>query len=165
MVDGKTIHNFNDLLNIINSHEFNDKIKLNIVRNNKELECYALIKEDNSEKKIGIGISKINEYKLDPNIQYNYKNNESGASGGLMLSLALYNALTEEDITKGKNISGTGTISEDGTVGEISGVKYKLSGAVKNKCDIFIAPRANYEEALKEKNKNRKRMGTMAERV
>ena len=105
-------------------------------------------------KKIGIGISKINEYKLDPNIQYNYKNNESGASGGLMLSLALYNALTEEDITKGKNISGTGTISEDGTVGEISGVKYKLSGAVKNKCDIFIAPRANYEEALKEKNKN-----------
>ena len=108
-----------------------------------------------SEKKIGIGISKINEYKLDPNIQYNYKNNESGASGGLMLSLALYNALTEEDITKGKNISGTGTISEDGTVGEISGVKYKLSGAVKNKCDIFIAPRANYEEALKEKNKNK----------
>jgi PDZ domain-containing protein len=153
-VDEKTIHNFDDLLNIINSHEINDKIKLNIIRNSKELECYAVIKEDNFEKKIGIGISKINEYKLDPNIQYNYKNNESGASGGLMLSLALYNALIEEDITKGKNISGTGTISEDGTVGEISGVKYKLSGAVKNNSDIFIAPRANYEEALKEKDKN-----------
>ena len=133
-VDEKTIHNFDDLLNIINSHEINDKIKLNIIRNSKELECYAVIKEDN--------------------FQYNYKNNESGASGGLMLSLALYNALIEEDITKGKNISGTGTISEDGTVGEISGVKYKLSGAVKNNSDIFIAPRANYEEALKEKDKN-----------
>ena len=33
-----------------------------------------------------------------------------------------------------KKIVGTGTIEEDGSVGEIGGVKYKLSGAVKKSC-------------------------------
>ena len=36
----------------------------------------------------------------------------------------------------------------DGSVGEISGVKYKIKGAVKNKVDLFIVPEANYEEAV-----------------
>ena len=37
----------------------------------------------------------------------------------------------------------------DGNVGEIGGVKYKLIGAVKNKSDIFLCPKENYEEAIK----------------
>ena len=63
------------------------------------------------------------------------------------------NNLTEEDITKGKKIVGTGTIEEDGSVGSIGGVKYKLNGAVRQKADIFLVPAGeNYEEALKEAN-------------
>lgn len=153
-VDNKTIHNFNDILNIIENHEINDKIEIKVSRKNKEIDCYAIVKEDEGTKRIGIGVTKINEYELNPEIDYKYKTNESGASGGLMLSLAMYNALTENDLTKGKNISGTGTIDEEGNVGEISGVKYKLAGAVKNKSEIFIVPSANYDEAMKEKEKN-----------
>lgn len=152
--DGKEIHNFEDLLNIINEKEINDKIEIKVLRDEKEINCYAVVKEENENKRIGIGINKINEYNLNPEIKYSYKQNESGASGGLMLSLALYDALTEEDLTKGRIISGTGTIDDEGNVGEISGVKYKLSGAVKNKSDVFIVPTANYEEAKKEKDKN-----------
>lgn len=154
-LDGNTIHNFNDILNIINKHEINDKINIKILREEKEIDCYAFVKDDEGTKRIGIGVNKINTYKMDPQIEYKYKTNESGSSGGLMLSLAIYNALTEEDITHGKNISGTGTISEEGVVGEISGVKYKLSGAVKNKSDVFIVPEANYKEAIDLKNKNK----------
>lgn len=152
--DGVDIHNFDDLLNIIEKHEINDKIEIKVLRNNKEVNCYAVIKSDESTKRVGIGVSKINTYNLDPEIKYTYERNESGASGGLMLSLALFNALTESDITGGKNISGTGTIDEDGNVGEISGVKYKLSGAVRSNSKIFIVPDANYEEAIKEKDKH-----------
>ena len=62
--------------------------------------------------------------------------------------LKVYNALTKEDITHGLKIVGTGTIDFDGNAGEIDGVKYKLLGAVKNKADIFICPKENYEEAI-----------------
>ena len=64
-----------------------------------------------------------------------------------MTTLAIYNSITKKDITKGKKIAGTGTIDIEGNVGEIGGVKYKLSGAVKNKADIFLVPDGNYEEA------------------
>ena len=71
------------------------------------------------------------------------------------MSLEIYSQLINKDITRGRKIVGTGTISEDGEVGEIDGVKYKLRGAVKNKAQIFIAPSGNnYKEAVKEKKKN-----------
>ena len=44
---------------------------------------------------------------------------------------------------------GTGTISSDGLVGEIGGVKYKLMGAVKKKADVFLCPKDNYDEAIR----------------
>ena len=68
-----------------------------------------------------------------------------------MLTLAIYNALTPDDITKGRTIVGTGTISLDGTVGAIDGVKYKILGADKNDAEIFLCPMENYEEALRVK--------------
>ena len=71
------------------------------------------------------------------------------------MALQIYNYLTEEDITLGRIISGTGTIDENGLVGQIAGVKYKLKGAIKNKADIFIVPIGkNYEEAINEQEKN-----------
>ncbi|MCI8575863.1 MAG: hypothetical protein HFI09_05270, partial [Bacilli bacterium] len=82
------------------------------------------------------------------------KSSESGPCGGLMNALAIYNALVEEDITKGKKIIGTGTIDRDGTVGDIGGVKYKLLGAAKKKADIFLVPEKNYDEAIQVKNEN-----------
>ena len=70
-----------------------------------------------------------------------------------MLTLTIYNAITGDDIIKGRNISGTGTISSDGSVGEIDGVKYKIMGAVKNNMDLVFVPSPNYEEALDVKEK------------
>ena len=83
-----------------------------------------------------------------------FKENESGSSRGLICALEIYNKITESDLTKGKVIAGTGSIDENGKVGAISGVKYKLKGAVSNKADVFIVPTKNYEEALKIKEEN-----------
>ena len=72
-----------------------------------------------------------------------------------MLTLAIYDKLTKGDLTNGLKIVGTGTISSDGTVGEIGGVKYKLNGAIKAKADLFLVPKGyNYKEALKEKEEH-----------
>ena len=72
-----------------------------------------------------------------------------------MLSLAIYNSLIDEDITKGKKVVGTGTIDINGNVGKIDGVKYKILGAVKNKANLFICPKENYDEVIRvKKNHN-----------
>lgn len=154
-IDNKDITNKDELSDILNGYNEGDKLDILVKRNNKEMDAYAyLYKDDDSILKIGIALVLINKYDNNPNITYKYAYNEYGSSGGLMLTLGIYDALTENDLTKGKKIAGTGTIELDGTVGEISGVKYKLAGAVKNKCDVFIVPENNYEEAksLVEKN-------------
>ena len=61
-------------------------------------------------------------------------------------------SLSEEDITKGNIVMGTGTIDTLGNVGEIGGVRYKLIGAVKKKAKVFLVPAENYEEAVAVKN-------------
>ena len=89
------------------------------------------------------------DYKTNPEVNIKADKNESGGSGGLMLSLTVYDLLSNDDIAKGRVISGTGTIDENGNVGEIGGVKYKIKGAVKNKADIFLVPNDNFKEAKK----------------
>ena len=70
------------------------------------------------------------------------------------MSLAIYNYLTDEDITHGKKIAGTGTIDEKGNVGSIGGIEYKIKGAVHDKIKYFIVPNGeNYEDAIKVKEK------------
>lgn len=74
--------------------------------------------------------------------------NVGGPSGGLLQTLALYNSLIEEDITKGKKIAGTGTINVDGTVGMIGGIQQKIYTAFDDGIEVFLCPAGNYEEAL-----------------
>ncbi len=142
-----------DLNDYIKTKNNKEEINFKVLRNKKEIEIRAQTTLIENEVKLGIVITEINDYANNPEISYSSKRSESGASGGLMMALAIYDTLIEEDIARNRKISGTGTISKDGTVGKISGVKYKLAGAVKKKADVFIVPEENYEEAITEKYK------------
>ncbi len=157
-INGKTINTLDDLKKIIDKSKINTKLNITVIRNKKEVKTYAKILKINKEKAIGIAFLTIYDYKTNPVIKIDDKKNESGASGGLMLSLSIYNKITDEDIIKGRNIVGTGTIDAKGNVGEIDGVKYKIMGANKDKADIFLVPEKNYKEAKKTINKNHYKM-------
>ena len=155
-IDETPISKRDDILNITQTHNVGDKVKIKVKNNNKEYTRYANIIEYNKVKILGISLENIIEYKTVPDVKFNFKPSEAGPSGGLILSLAIYDYLLDEDVTKGYKISGTGTIDLDGNAGEIGGVKYKLAGAVKNKSDIFFVPNGeNYEEAIKIKKKRK----------
>lgn len=139
---------------IISDFRISQKINLKVLRDKKELEVYAIIKNFDNKNIIGIIPTNKIEIESDIKIKFKFKDNEMGPSGGLMTLLQIYDMLNLKDITKGRKISGTGTINEVGEVGAISGIKYKLKGAVNKKADIFICPSENYEECLSEKNKN-----------
>jgi len=74
--------------------------------------------------------------------------NIGGPSAGMMFALEIINQLTEEDITNGIRIAGTGTIRRDGSVGPIGGVKQKVYGAIDAGTTLIFIPADNYDDAL-----------------
>lgn len=154
-INGIKVSNTNDISNILSALNVGDKLDIKVINNKKTYHRKASIISVNDRKLIGIYTTLHTDYNVDRKIDVKFKKNESGPSGGLMLSLEIYNELVSEDLTKGYKIAGTGTIDTYGNVGSIGGVKYKLKGAVKKKADIFFVPAGdNYEEALKEKNEH-----------
>ncbi len=77
-----------------------------------------------------------------------------GPSGGLMQALYFHYALTGEDLSGERIITGTGTIDADGNVGLVGGVREKVITAAQKGADVMFVPLpslendANYTEAL-----------------
>lgn len=152
-VDGVEVKVLDDIIELVKNHKEDDIVNIVVKRDNKQKNTTAKVYlNENLEPKIGIGAITGFEYETYPSINIKHNSSEAGSSGGLMLSLAIYNGLIEEDITHGKSIIGTGTISLNGVVGEIDGVKYKVLGAERKKAEIFLCPVENYKEAMEVKN-------------
>lgn len=145
-----------DVTSIIETLKIGDIVKIGVIRENKQIEVTAKIFESYSRKVIGIVITEDKKITTEPNIDILFKQSETGPSGGMMLCLGIYSVINNIDLTNGKIIAGTGTIDENGNVGSISGIKYKLAGAVKDNASIFFAPNGeNYEEAINLKKENK----------
>ena len=153
-IDGSKIDSLADISKILDSYEVGSKLNIKVKRNGKEMMKYAIVHEKDDRKLIGIALTSIYDYEVDPKITFTFSNSESGPSGGFMVTLAIYNQLIDNDISNDLKIAGTGTIDIEGNVGSIGGVKYKLKGAVDSKSDIFLVPAGeNYKEAIKYKKK------------
>lgn len=153
-INGIKINNYEELSNEMSKYKENDKINFKVLRDNKETDAYAILKKENDRVIVGMYLAELKDVVTTPSVKYIFKDNESGSSRGLMCALDIYNKITEFDLTKGDIIAGTGVIYEDGSVGSIDGVKYKLKGAVKNKTKVFIVPSENYDEAVKLKKEH-----------
>lgn len=154
-LEGESIENVEMIKQTISQKEIGDNLTFSLKRDGKEQEVTVKIKEIEETKGIGVVIITDYDYEIDPQIELKFKKSESGSSGGLMMALSIYSAISEEDILKGRNIAGTGTIDMNGNVGKIDGIKYKIMGAVKDNMDIVLVPSDNYQEAkkiVKEKN-------------
>ncbi|MDT0342576.1 YlbL family protein [Streptomyces litchfieldiae] len=73
-----------------------------------------------------------------------------GPSAGLMFALGLVDRLTEEDLTGGAFVAGTGTIDEEGTVGPIGGVTMKTIAAREAGAEFFLTPEDNCSVAAQD---------------
>ncbi len=71
-----------------------------------------------------------------------------GPSAGMMFALGIMDTVTPGDLTGGKHIAGTGTITPDGAVGPIGGIAQKMQGARSGGATLFLAPAANCDDVL-----------------
>lgn len=155
-INDKSFDEVSDYKNYIQSFKEDDVLDVKVLRKNKEKNIKVKLRLEDGSLVMGIGLELIREYKTIPEVKVKFKADETGPSGGLITTLAIYNKLVKEDITKSLKIAGTGTIEEDGTIGEIGGVKYKLLGAVSDNADVFLTPTGdNYEECIKLKKEKK----------
>ena len=64
-----------------------------------------------------------------------------GPSAGLAWTLGVIDRLTPGDLTGGRRVAVTGTISPDGSVGPIGGIAQKAAGAVGEHATVFLYPK------------------------
>ncbi|MCP3995648.1 MAG: PDZ domain-containing protein [bacterium] len=74
--------------------------------------------------------------------------NIGGPSAGLMFTLEIIDTLTDEDLTHGRRIAGTGTIDANGVVGAIGGIRQKTYGAIDAGAEYILVPSSNYADAV-----------------
>lgn len=94
---------------------------------------------------IGVILTTDYDFPIDVTIQLN---NVGGPSAGMMFALGIIDDLTPGKLNGGRNVAGTGTITADGTVGAIGGIRQKLYGAKDAGAAYFLAPASNCDEVV-----------------
>ncbi|MBE4908842.1 PDZ domain-containing protein [Bacillus luteolus] len=155
-VDGQAFQTSDEFIEIVSKKQEGDQVELDYERNGQqETITIPIAKFPDDPAKFGIGISLVTdrEISVEPDITINSEQ-IGGPSAGLMFSLEILNQLTEDDLTKGYEIAGTGTINEKGEVGRIGGISQKIVAAHNSGVEVFFAPneknspKSNYNEAL-----------------
>ncbi|MGW6461229.1 S16 family serine protease [Streptomyces sp. NPDC055078] len=74
-----------------------------------------------------------------------------GPSAGLLFSLGIVDKLDGDgdggDLTGGRDIAGTGTITADGKVGPVGGVALKTQAAKRDGASVFLVPKGECSDA------------------
>ena len=140
-----------DAVSEISKYGVGETIRLTVSRGDEVIEVPVTLAEhtqDEGRPMVGFGPATHNpEYSFPVEVDID-SSNIGGPSAGMMYTLAIINVLSEEDITGGFRIAGTGTISSNGDVGPIGGVRQKVVGATLSGAQYILVPQANYEEAL-----------------
>jgi Lon-like protease len=149
-VDGEEVDTTCDVGRLVDRHEVGDTVEV-VVRRDGERRALP-IETRSSERDpgtpfLGVQMEDVG-YRFDPGVDVDFETGKiGGPSAGLMMTLALYDKLTPDDLTGGRRIAGTGTIACDGGVGPIGGVEQKVAGAEREGAAIFLSPQANVDAA------------------
>ncbi|WP_245575502.1 SepM family pheromone-processing serine protease [Alkalicoccus chagannorensis] len=160
-LDGENVSNLDEMFAVLEERDIGDTVTVQFERDEAEDTVEVEMQEfpedlgaDPGEG--GLGVSNpVNDRELirDPDVDID-ADQIGGPSAGLMFALEIYNQLTEEDITGGYRVAGTGSIDDNGQVGRIGGVKQKVYAADDDNIDVFFVPveegeaDSNYEIAV-----------------
>ena len=144
-VGGETAGDVKGYQELIASVPEGEEVAMTVRRDGEEKELQVPTELVDGTPKLGVILSEGHEFPLDIDIAVG---DIGGPSAGLVFSLSVYDELTPGALAGGHAIAGTGTISEDGTVGSIGGIRQKMVGASESDAEFFLAPTANCDEVV-----------------
>ena len=149
-INNQLVKSTSEFISKLRTYEIGDIVNIGLIRNEQELTIETKLIEHveyENEPMVGFLASTPNQQFIFPFEVDIETGNVGGPSAGMMMALNVYNLLTEDDITNGKKIAGTGTIEIDGSIGPVGGVKQKVIAAKRANAGLILVPTANYEEA------------------
>ena len=149
-INNEEIKSTSEFIGLLRTYEIGDTVSIGLMRNDKETSIETKLIEHidyENEPMVGFLASTPNQRFVFPITVDIETGNVGGPSAGLMMALNVYNSLTEEDLTKGTKVAGTGTIEIDGSVGPVGGVKQKVIAAKKAGSTLILVPTANFNDA------------------
>ena len=150
-LNGESTLTVPDLINKVQSQPANSTVELRILRNDRQITMKVPLMppaKPGDPPRIGITIESAGfKTELPFPVEIIPQKISGGPSAGLMFTLTVYNMVTPQDLTGGRKIAGTGTISLDGKVGPIGGVEQKVAAAEGAGAEYFLSPPENYAAA------------------
>lgn len=147
-VNGTTITTLDDIGPLLDGHGVGDVIDVAVERDGTMVDLAIELAERDDEPgtpMIGVVLGQLTEPPFPIEIE---SGDVGGPSAGMMHTIAIIDALTEGELTRGRVIAGTGTIDLEGNVGNIGGIRQKVVGAEAAGAEIILVPEGNYEKAL-----------------
>jgi PDZ domain-containing protein len=146
-VDNVSVTTSADVLARIKNKGVGQKIVIEVQRQNARLSVTIDTVGSSSDGRVAtIGANFGTGYSYAPSVRFSIDPSVGGGSGGLMLSLAIYDRITPGDMLGGRIIAGTGTMDATGTVGAIGGIQEKIAGAEAAGAKVFFVPADNCQD-------------------
>jgi Lon-like protease len=137
-VDGRPLAAPNDLSDTVRAKKVGDPASIRLLRGGSEQTVNVTTEAgDDGKPVIGVIISGRYDFPIDVNVD---TSQIGGPSAGLAMTLSILDQLTPGDLVGGKRVAVTGTIAEDGSVGEIGGISQKATSAKAAGAELFIVP-------------------------
>lgn len=153
-IDGTPISSVSDIRSVLEGLKVGDTLEMTISRDGEDATVTVELAERDDEPgapMIGVMLGELTEPPFPVAIE---AGDVGGPSAGMMHTLAIIDTLTEGELTGGNVIAGTGTISLDGSVGSIGGIRQKVVAAEAAGADYILVPEGNYESALTAERKS-----------
>lgn len=149
-VNGTEIKDMNGLLGTLGAVQPGDPVEV-VVRRDGEDRTFQITttasEDDKNRAVIGVLVGIGYDFPFDVRVRID--DSIGGPSAGLIFALSVYDTLTPGSLTGGDVIAGTGTISPDGKVGPIGGIREKIIAAAQAGAQLFFVPPANCASAEK----------------
>lgn len=149
-VDGTPVGDADEAVAAIGAFEPGDEVVLTIGEDDAATDAAVSLDpnpEDDTRPYVGVMLRdfQVLPFAIDLDVEA-----IGGPSAGLMFSLAIVDRLTEQDLTDGRVVAGTGTIDAQGRVGPITGIVQKMVAASTRDepATVFLVPADNWDGAL-----------------
>jgi Lon-like protease len=145
-VGGDRISSPNQVASAVEDDTDGRPLEIRVLRGGAE-QSVSVQPEDTSDgPRIGVQLGLSYDFPFE--VDFGIDPNIGGPSAGLMLSLAVYDVLTEGSLTGGDVVAGTGELLPNGAVGPIGGIDQKIAAARDDGASLFMVPPDNCEDAI-----------------
>ncbi|MEV2274083.1 PDZ domain-containing protein [Nocardiopsis sp. NPDC049922] len=124
------------VVDAVSAREPGDVVEMTVDRDGETVEVEITTAEgEDGTAAVGILIADETDFPIDVEISVG---DIGGPSAGMMFALGIMDRLSEDGLTGGTRVAGSGTISADGQVGGISGIPQKMVSARRDGAEYFL---------------------------